>query len=165
MKFLPFCLLVLLYCCKTDTPPADEQLVEAETATTEVFDYSGGFPPLPAAQLQRLRDSVTYIDYLFYEQAFSMSMDERAGIEYALAGVSEAAPKVTAPCPAIGRVFYKIGGRTIEEADIHFAAGCTYLAFVGADKRPAYGNAFTEQGKSFFNGQFSQLVPDFQAIE
>lgn len=148
--------LCLLCCCKTD-PTSDTKAPSDPTAP--------GIRPLPAAQLQRLRDSVSYIDYVFYEQAFSMSMDEQAGIDYSLAGVSEAAPERLADCPAIGRVFYKIGGRTVEEADIHFAKGCTYFAFVGADKRPAYANALSEQGKSFFNGQFSQLVPNFQTIE
>ncbi len=162
MKTLPLLTaMCLLCCCKTD--PASDPTAANDAPATQ--PTSAGIQPLPATQLQRLRDSVTHIDYVFYEQSFSMSMDEAAGVDYALAGISEAPPVITNRCPAIGRAFYKIGGRTVEEADIHFASGCTYLAFAGPDKRPTYGNAFTEQGKSFFNGQFGQLVPGFTPVE
>ncbi len=160
MKYLSLLAVCLLCCCKTDADSRDGAPVSEATV-----HVTPGIRALPAAQLQRMRDSVTYIDYVFYEQAFSMSMNEVAGIDYAMAGIAEQAPVITARCPAIGRVFYKIGGRTIEEADIHFEAGCAYLAFVGPDKRPTYANAFTEQGMGFFNGQFKQLVPNFEIIE
>ena len=122
-------------------------------------------PPLPAAEMQRLVDSVTYIDYVFFEQSFSMSMNEPPAIRYALAGIAPepAAPRQT--CPAIARIFYKIGGRTVREADLHFAPACTYLAFYDADRGVAYANELSETGRAFFNNQFRQLIPNYTDIE
>lgn len=142
-------------------PPAAPPVAGAPVASAP----PAGPPPLPAAELQRLADSATYIDYVFFEQAFSMSMDEPPAISYALAGISPAAAAPRQACAAIGRIFYKIGGRTVHEADLHFAPGCTYLLFYGPDDRPAYANELSETGKAFFNNQFRQLIPNFSDIE
>lgn len=122
-------------------------------------------PPLPAVEYRRLADSVTYIDYLFFEQAFSMSMSEPAAIRYAIEGISPEAATPRQACAAMGRLFYKIDGRTVREADLHFAPGCTYLAFYGADKRVAYANELSDEGKAFFNNQFRRLIPNYTDIE
>ena len=153
-------LAALLVACGGESTPA----ADAPAATPPPAP-SAGLPSLPGAEMQRLVDSATYIDYVFFEQAFSMSMNEPSAIRYALANVS---PQPAAPrqaCPAIGRIFYKIGGRTVHEADLHFAPGCTYLKFYGPDQQPAYANELSPTGKAFFNSQFRQLIPNYSDIE
>ena len=166
MRILLFAVALALCACKTDAPAETSSPAPGATPESVAAPAEPSLPALPMERLRRLADSVTYIDYVFYAQNFSMSMDEPPAIAYALGGISLDAPASGfGECPALGRIFYKIGGRTVEEAALHFSRGCAYLAFVGADKTPAYANALSDQGKAFFNNQFGQLVPNFQAVE
>lgn len=145
--------------CNSSEAPTDEPVPASAPAAPTTLA-----PSLPTAEYQRLVDSATYIDYVFFELAFSMSMSEPPAIQYALRGIS---PEPAAPqqsCPAMGRLFYKIGGRTVREADLHFAPGCTYLAFY-EDGAVAYANELSPSGEAFFNNQFRQLLPNYTDIE
>ena len=151
---------VLVGCGAKDSPTT-----APETSAATPAPRASGVPPLPLEEIRRLADSVTYIDYVFFAQAFSMSMSEPAAIRYAIAAISPEAAHPSSACAAMGRVFYKIGGRTVREADLHFEPGCTYLKFYGSDGRVAYASELSPTGKAFFNNQFRQLLPDYTDIE
>ena len=156
---------LLLACGACASPEADDSSREAPATRATAPSPALVAPSLPADEYARLRDSVTYIDYLFFELSFSMSMSEPPAIRYALEGISPEAAVPRAACPAMGRIFYKVGGRTVREADLHFAPGCTYLAFYGDDGRVAYANELSPAGEAFFNNQFRQLLPNYTDIE
>ena len=146
--------------CGGDAPadPAGGQVAGAPAPA------AAPLPRLPDAQMQRLVDSVDYIDYLFYEFEFSMSLDDDKGVKYAIAqiGAESAVPREA--CRPIGRVFYQISGRTAAEADLFFSPGCTYLTFFDASGEVAHVNAMSEVGKDFFNHQFAQLIDDYAPV-
>ena len=151
--------LVLILCAVCGGPPPEAVESNAPPAGT-TLDYAR----LPDAEMQRLVDSVDYIDYLFYEFEFSMSLDEDKGIKYAIAQIGEDPATPRATCRPIGRVFYQISGRTAAEADLYFSPGCTYLTFLDDAGGVAYANAMSAVGKDFFNNQFAQLIDDYQPV-
>ncbi len=121
-------------------------------------------PRFPADQLTALLDSCDYVDLVFYELDFSMSMSDPRGVKYALAFIGQTSAIRADTCEAIGRMFYQIRGRNAAEADIFFSEGCTYLEFYEGG-RVVYANAFSEAGLDFFNGQFERLLPNFTPLE
>jgi len=123
-----------------------------------------GLPTLPNALMQSLVDSADYVDYLFYEMEFSMSMDNKQGVMYALSKIGEQPAVLNPSCKPIGRIFYQIKGRNAAEADLYFSQGCTYMVFM-KDNVPVYANSMSEVGKQFLNNQFSAIMKNYQAIE
>jgi len=125
---------------------------------------SVGLPRIPNSLMQVLIDSTDYVDYLFYDMDFSMSMDNKQGVMYSLAKIGEEPASISGTCKPIGRVFYQIKGRNAAEADLYFSKGCTYLIFM-KDNSPVYGNSMSEVGKTFLNNQFAAIMQNYQAIE
>jgi len=93
----------------------------AKTSQSKV----NGLPVVPNELMQQLIDSSDYVDYLFYEMEFSMSMDNKQGIMYSIASIGEKAAEMNAACKPIGRIFFQIKGRNAAEADMYFSKGCT----------------------------------------
>lgn len=124
-----------------------------------------GPPRLPLTQMQRLVDSVDYVDYLFHELDFSMSLDDERGIKYALAQIGEEAARPAQGCQPIGRIFYQIEGRVAAQADLYFSAGCTYLAFVDDAGAVTHANEMSPVGEDFLNNQFAQLIDGYRPVQ
>jgi hypothetical protein len=121
-------------------------------------------PVIPNELMQSLVDSADYVDYLFYNMDFSMSMDNKQGIMYSIANIGEQPAEMSAACKPIGRIFYQIKGRNAAEADLYFSNGCTYLVFM-KDNAPVYANSMSEVGVAFLNNQFAAIMKDYQPIE
>lgn len=119
---------------------------------------------LPDAEMQRLVDSVDYVDLLFHELAFSMSLDDAKAVQYAIAHIGERPADPAPGCAPIGRVFYQISGRAAAEADLYFSPGCTYLAFVDDAGAVEYANVLSDLGKEFYNNQFSRLIDGYTPV-
>ena len=151
--------LGLLAACGGKAAP-DVEATEAPRAAAPAAP-----PTLPLATMQRLVDSVDHVDYLFYELEFSMSMDQRQGINYAIATIGEEPAARRPDCKPIGRIFYEIGGNTAVDAQLYFSAGCTYLEFLDADGAVAYANRVSPVGRDFLNQQFGQIIKDYVAVE
>lgn len=154
------CLLSIVGACGSgDAPPTDAD------ATPPPAPASAEFPRLQPAQMQALVDSVDYIDYVFYELEFSMSMDNASGIQYALAQIGPESARRRPGCKPIGRVFYQIKGRNAMAADMFFSQGCTYFEFVEGNTVVA-ANEMSEVGKEFLNNQFGQIMGEgYQRVE
>ena len=105
--------------------------------------------------MQKLFDQCNYVDYLFYESDFSMSMNNKQSIQQTLSHVSEQVPTLDPNCKSIGRVFYEIDGNTEIEAEIYFSNACQYFVFI-KDKKRVYANNITADGVAHFNNIFSQ---------
>ena len=142
-------------------------------SSTSEADASGGSQAststevraLPLSTMQRLVDSVDYVDYLFYEYDFSMSMDQGQGIGYAIATIGEQAAIAQPNCKPIGRIFYEIQGSTAASAQLYFSPGCSYLEFLDDQDRVMYINEISPVGKDFLNQQFAQIIKDFVRVE
>lgn len=112
-------------------------------------------PSITVDIMQKLFDQCDYVDYLFYESNFSMSMNNKQSIQQTLTHVSEKVPVINPNCKSIGRVFYEINGNTEIEAEIFFSKDCQYFVFMKDQKR-IYANNLTADGVTHFNNVFSQ---------
>ena len=162
--FLLFATLVLLACNGKDRAPKNEEEVVKMKVEEVPAAENVGLPMIPNALMQVLIDSTDYVDYLFYDMDFSMSMDNKQGVMYSLAKIGEKPAPLNATCKPIGRIFYQIKGRNAAEADLYFSKGCTYLVFM-KENSPVYANSMSEVGKTFLNNQFSAIMKDYQTIE
>ena len=105
--------------------------------------------------MQKLFDKCNYVDYLFYESNFSMSMNNQQSIQQTLTHVSEQVPVINPNCKSIGRIFYEIDGQTEIEAEIFFSDKCQYFVFMKGNQR-IYANNITADGIAHFNNIFKQ---------
>ena len=153
-------LFTAVFACGSEQASTESTPVERAPATEPE-----GFPRLQAEGMQLLLDSVDYIDYVFYELEFSMSMDNASGIQYALAQIGPEPALRKAGCKPIGRVFYQIKGRNAMAADMFFSQGCTYFEFIEGNKVVA-ANEMSAVGKEFLNNQFGQIMGEkYQRVE
>ncbi|MFK8057431.1 MAG: hypothetical protein AB8F78_15000 [Saprospiraceae bacterium] len=156
--------LLILACGGKDSAEGQDNVIEESASAKTPEPENGALPRIPNELMQALVDSADYVDYLFYEMDFSMSMDNKQGVMYALAKIGEAPAPINASCKPIGRIFYQIKGRNAAEADLYFSAGCTYLVFM-KDNAPIYANSMSEVGKKFLNNQFGAIMKNYVPIE
>jgi len=168
---VPFAVAILLAAiclgCGGSSPEQHEATttpVAPPAASPSQGPLAPALPQLPEQVYRRLVSETDYIDFIFYNLTFSMSMDERPGINLVLSQISDSPASRRENCQPIGRIFYQAAGEDITSAQLYFTAGCAYLEFL-VDEKPAYAAALTEEGKAFFNNQFRQLVPNYQNVE
>ncbi len=144
--------MLILSAC--NSPSTTSQKTET-TTTTAAAAPAENLPSVPVAVMQKLFDKCDYVDYLFYESNFSMSMNNQASIRSTLTHVSEKVPVLNTPCKSMGRIFYEINGETEIEAEIYFSNECQYFVFMKDNKR-LYANNITADGVAHFNNIFKQ---------
>ena len=188
-RFVAVALFALsaLASCKTDPAVADAQAGEVATEGEVVVpeaEYStepdsrspeeiaaelnaggraGDLEAFPAAEIEKLRSTVTKIDLVFFKDGVSMSLDNPQAVAYALNAVSPTKATRKPNCQPVARMFMSAGKESAAEADVFFSNGCTYFE-VFEDKKPSYVNEMTPAGKSFFNDNLGQAIPGFQRV-
>lgn len=161
---LAFSLLLTLSACGGERSSSPESNETTENAAVQEEGGKQSVPTLPLTIMQKLVDSVDYVDYIWYNFDFSMSMDNPSGVRYSLAQIGESGANRTAACKPAGRVFYQINGRNAAEAEMFFSNGCTYMEFI-EDGKVVYANAMSPVGIDFLNNQFGALIKDYQRVE
>ena len=118
--------------------------------------FENDLPPFPQADMMRLFEEGTYIDYIFYELPFSISQDDKPSIHANLKLISSL-PLNNLPqgCKPIGREFFHIGGEIAYEADLYFTDNCIGYVFL-KDQKPIYGSLVTEEGMKFYSNIIRQ---------
>jgi len=159
-----FSVLFFTTCTSKQSDVEKSKEVEGTAVAKTTTAKAQGLPKIPNSLMQKLIDSTDYVDYLFYDMDFSMSMDNKQGVMYSLAKIGDEVAPVSPTCKPIGRIFYQIKGRNAAEADLYFSKDCTYLVFM-KDNAPVYANRMSEVGKTFLNNQFSAIMQNYQAIE
>lgn len=162
---LLFLVMGLFAACQPKASDADQ----ATTANTEnqqqapapqnpATSAAISYPSIPLDTLTMLWEKCDYIDFVFYNFNFSMSQNEKVGIQSTLRHIAEETPIISPDCPAaIGRIFFQVDGRNALEADIHIGDSCLYYIFYDGGKK-AYANKMTEMGKNFFANIFAQMM-------
>ncbi len=131
-----------------DTPPENQ----AQQRAAQKLELPG----LPQEMRDKLFYECDYIDLIFYQQNFSMSLNEKPSIEQIIAIVSADPATYFSACQASGRAFFQSKGRVITEADVHFSDNnCAYFVFMENGK-PAYANNMNESGVSLFKSYLMQ---------
>ncbi len=144
----------LVFSC---TQPAvnNTESTDSATAVTNTQQTGEKLPSITVEIMQKLFDQCNYVDYLFYETNFSMSMTNKQSIQQTLTHVSEQVPVLDPNCKSIGRVFYEIEGNTEVEAEIFFSNQCQYFVFMKGNEK-IYANNITADGVAHFNNIFNQ---------
>ncbi len=104
---------------------------------------------IPFETISYVFENCDYVDYVFYNTNFSISQNEKASIQGAIAQISKTPATLDPNCKAIGRVFYQIDGKNHLEADLYFQEGCYYYVFLENNK-PKYANVMTDEGIAYF---------------
>lgn len=139
----------------------------AKTSAAAPVAQPTSLPPLPLhpeAELLEIARQVDYVDFLFYNYDFSMSMDSESGVTYALQLIGPEPAQRSPACQPIGRVYYQVRGQNALTAELFFSPGCAYLQFVDGNT-PLYAHSISEQGRAFLNGQFAQLIPNYRPVD
>ena len=156
--------LFFMACNGGETSAGQGSEVAGSASAKTPEQKEGQLPRVPNELMQNLVDSADYVDYLFYELEFSMSMDNKQGVMYAISKIGENSPNLNPSCKPIGRIFYQIKGRNAAEADLYFSQGCTYMVFM-KDNVPVYANEMSDVGKTFLNNQFGAIMKNYIPIE
>ena len=145
----------LLFSCGQSPGANSETNSSPNITSVNSNQASEKLPSIGIDLMQKLFDKCNYVDYLFYESDFSMSMNNQQSIQQTLTHIAEQVPTLNPKCKSIGRVFYEIDGNTEIEAEIYFSNDCQYFVFIKDQKR-VYANNITADGVAHFNNIFSQ---------
>lgn len=110
---------------------------------------------VPLETMQKLWNECDHVDYIFYDLPISMSLDEKASIQYSVRHVADEAAPLKPECKPAGRVSYHIKGNIALEGDFYFSNGCTYFVFF-KDNKKAYANYMTDDAIQYFNNNIQQ---------
>ncbi|MCP3928676.1 MAG: hypothetical protein GY705_06195 [Bacteroidetes bacterium] len=157
-----FLLIITEYSCKQQTDSTVEETTQAQTEesteqeqTSPKNNNTALYPSIPLETLQMLWQKCDYMDYVFYNMPFSMSLNEKKSIQSALRHISATPARINANCSSIGNVSYHVDGDIILEADFHFGQDCTYLVFYNENKEKAFANELTNEAVDFFQKAFA----------
>ncbi|MBK7222980.1 MAG: hypothetical protein IPH94_17205 [Saprospiraceae bacterium] len=121
-----------------------------EAPAVAKHDIKPSLQALPTEMINKMLAEVDYIDYIWHDLPFSLSQEEKDGINTNISFISnEAVPELSPDCKAIGRKFYNVKGETIATADVYFSPGCYYYVFLDGEK-PIYASKITAQGINFY---------------
>lgn len=141
----------------TTTAPAQTE-VAAQTATpTEAATPE--LPSLPMEKAKNIWDNCDYVDYVFYELPYSMSLDNKSSVQSVIRHISASpVPELKPACKSVGRIFYQVKGENVLSAEFYFSHdhGCYYLVFI-EDNKPTYANLLTKEAVEYFNKAFSSV--------
>lgn len=136
---------------------AESAAASPAASAAAVSNTANSLPPMSKERLQYLWDNCDYIDFVFFDLDFSMSQEEKSAIQGTLTGIAANAPTLNPSCKPIGRVFFQVAGKNVEEADLVMGQGCIYYIFQENGK-PAYANLLTERGFKFYQDVFTQVL-------
>ncbi len=158
--FFCFALTLSLACCKNEqsgtasTPPATPAPAApaAQPAAPAVT-----LPSIPFEKVKKLFDECSTVDYIFYDLPMSMSLDEKASIQYAVRHIASDPAPLNPACKPMGRVNYQVKGNIEVAADFYFSEGCHYFVFM-ENQKPVYANYMTEEGAKYFENQVKKGI-------
>lgn len=153
IKYISILLLVVsIIGCNNDTKKSTAS--KSEVKTENKFDL----PPMPQDEMIKLYNTVTYLDYIFYNLPFSLSQDNTPSIQANLKLMSsDPIQALPVSCKPIGREFFHIEGVIEYEADLYFSDGCFAYVFLKNEK-PIYANKISDSGVKFYSNIIKQAA-------
>lgn len=144
--------------CKSETNK------QTQDAATSMTTQKATLAPISRNEIINMYETIDYIDYIFFNWDFSMNQSEPNAVKAAVTFISDVAPtSIPDDCKAVGRMVFQSKGEIIKEADLYYSDNCYFYSFVNEDNRPAYQNAMTDQGISFYQKMFAQALQPAQA--
>lgn len=149
--FYSIMLVLILASCNQDKP------TQPIATTPPPATPAATLPSVPLADLEKLWQEGTQVDYIFYNYPFTMSLSEKPAVQSAVRHISEAPAPLKPECKAMGRVTYQIMGEITLEGEFFFNQGCTYFVFE-KNRVKTYANYMTDDAIKYFNGQIQQAI-------
>ena len=161
LKKIYFVLFVLsiFVACTSNNNSTNNQQTNPPTTSTPAPAATQNIPllpKLPKAEADNLWNNCTYIDLVFYDLPFSMSVDNQPGIRSNLIMIANKQVSQNPNCKSIGRVIYQVDGNIVMEADMFYGEGCNYFVFYKNDK-PVYANSMTADGVKYFTNILTKV--------
>jgi len=113
-------------------------------------------PSVTFEEMNALYEGCDFIDIIFYNVEFSMSVNNKSNIQKMVGFVSTDVAQVNPVCKAMGRLFFQKNGELMMEADMYYDDQCQYFVFQKNGKN-AYANYITTEGQAYFAKIFSQV--------
>lgn len=115
------------------------------------------YPSISVDRLEYLWNNATYMDVVFYELPVSLNQSTPDQIRTTIAHIGENVPSINPNCKPVGRIFFQVQGKNVEQADIYFQNGCTFYLWLDADGKATHANQFTQAGIDFYNNIYAQV--------
>ncbi len=149
------CFFLVLSSCgdtaKKGTPASSE-----ESSKSSATAIQAGLPSITLEEMQILYDQADYIDLIFYNMDFSMSVNTKNNVQRVVSFVDKSQPNPNFTCPTMGRIIFQKDGEILIEADMHMDKECDHFVFFKNGKK-AFVNNISDQGKAYFNQIFSKV--------
>ncbi len=129
-----------------------KQLWDSKTADVKV----SSLPSITFEEMKVIYEGADFIDIIFYNVDFSMSINNKTNIQKMVGFVSTNVAQINPNCKAMGRIFFQKNGEMLAEADMYYDDQCNYFVFQKNGKA-AYANDITPQGQAYFAKIFSQV--------
>jgi len=113
-------------------------------------------PSITFPEMKAIYEECDFIDIIFYNVEFSMSVNNKSNIQKMVGFVSTDVAQVNPACKAMGRLFFQKNGELMVEADMYYDDQCQYFVFQKNGKN-AYANDITPEGQAYFQRIFSQV--------
>jgi len=136
---LLFILTVFVAGCKSN------KKAETKDPTSEIV-----VPPIEF--FANLADKCDFIDYIFDDYSFSVSVKQKSNVRGNISYMSDKAVENFGCAGAIGSAYYQAKGNHIAELRIHYdyEADCGYFLMRDKSKKPKYAFKMSPNGKIFF---------------
>ena len=145
---LPLFLSMILIGCKTEKNEVAKNPVKNQQEITVV--QNNDLLSLPEDLFLKVYNATDYLDVIFEELPFSMSQDNKKGIQQLMKYIDKRPPNaISSGCPLFAQQFYQKEGELLIEADVFHSEGCFYYVFKHEGK--SYYNAMLPEGIQFFN--------------
>ena len=129
-----------------------EKMLNAKNAEVNVSTL----PSITFEEMKQIYEGTDFIDIIFYNVDFSMSVNNKTNIQKMVGFVSTNVASINRSCQPMGRIFFQKNGELVAEADMYYDDKCRYFVFQKNGKA-AYANDITPEGQAYFAKIFSQV--------
>lgn len=156
LLFLALILVVFVNCGNSNAEEKKGLSNEEKWSATSEQVKVTSLPSITFEEMKGLYEGCDFIDVIFYDVEFSMSVNNKNNIQRMVGFVSTEVAQLNSTCKAMGRLFFQKNGEVVAEADMYFDEKCNYFVFQKNGKA-AYANYITPQGQAYFAKIFSQV--------
>lgn len=149
--------LILVSSCGGNNADKEAAAKRAEQWKTKAEAVKvSSLPSITFDEMKLIYEGADFIDIIFYNVDFSMSVNNKSNIQRMVGFVSTNVAQINTACQPMGRLFFQKNGEIMVEADMYYDENCRYFVFQKNGKA-AYANDITPEGQAYFAKIFSQV--------
>lgn len=149
--------------CNESTTTTTQQTTPATTTASKLKPAgtlvpNTTLPSIEQGEMQKMWETCTNVDFIFYNYSFSMNQTEAASIKNTLTYISTTVPpELDTGCKPVGRIFFVSNGDSLGEAEFYLGNLCNYFIFYKDGKQVA-ANMMTPKGEEFLKGTIQKVT-------